>query len=172
MDFVLKQTEKHNEYFNYTKDIVFRFYPKSSRMYGFDEEKRPKSFSEVYKVYYSWAIIERSSFASTNVLFRLGCDECSALFGLGEYIREAIKNKCKKLSIPSHGQEGSIWEIEYYKGRKRPKWAFYPDRIQFSVWSNLTNKGFRFWLTVDEAAKFAEYIDRINHHMLENSEPA
>lgn len=166
LDFVLaNNTLRYEE-----GDIVFRFYPKSSHMHGFEEDKPPASLSEVYKVYYSWAIIHKFKNAPAEILFCIHCDECSALTDLSESIRYVLDRKTRAC-LMSPGQEGSIWELEFDKGLKRPKWAYRPDKIQFSVWSNLTSKGYRFWLTVDKAKAFAEYLDRVNQHMLENAEP-
>lgn len=165
LDFILA----HNDWRCVESDLIFRFYPKSSHMHGFDEDKPPASLSEIYKVYYSWAIIRRHKDEPAEVLFRIGCDECSALTDLGESIRYVLAHNSRSC-IYSPGQEGSIWEIEFQRGRRRPKWDYSPDVIQFSVFSNWTNKGYRFRMTDERAKKFADFLDRVNQHMLENAE--
>ena len=35
---------------------VFRFYPRRSHVHGFDD-KYPKNWKEVYKVYYAWSLL-------------------------------------------------------------------------------------------------------------------
>jgi len=165
MDFVIG----HDIWDDEDNDIVFRFYPKSSHMHGFEEDKPPKSFNAVYKVYYSWAIIHKYQSEPTRVLFRIGCDECSALTDLSESIRYVLAHNSRSC-LYSPGQEGSIWEIEFQRGRRRPKWDYSPDMIQFSVFSNWMNKDYRFRLTDERAKKFADFLDRVNQHMLENAE--
>jgi len=39
------------------------------------------------------------------------------------------------------------------------------------VFSNFTNKGYRFYLEAGRAEQFADFLDEVNNHMLENGEP-
>mgnify|MGYP003571243834 CR=1 FL=1 len=150
----------------YPYDLNFVFYPKESHMHGFRDEP-PKTFEEVYKVYYSWSIEEVTDAHPGEEVIHMRCDECSAVLDLALLIRHCLQNE-EDGECLSCGQEGSIWELKYY--RKNPPLT-YKDNICFSVWSNYTYKGYRFWLDVDEANEFAQFIDDVNNHMLENGEP-
>ena len=173
MDFVLSEDE-------YDK-TVFRFYPKASHMHGFDENP-PASLDDVYKVYYSWGVIQYSklddgSWDSGNRIFFMDWDECSALEYLGHVIRRVLRYKKRVIQIRSMGQPGSEWTITF-----RPEWVWDDENLElrldtsrgtliFEVFDNFTNLGYRFRLDTDRATKFTEYLDNVNQHMLENGEP-
>ena len=158
--------EDQDEWREHPVDIDFVFYPKESHMHGFHDEP-PKTFKEVYKVYYSWAIekTEGSHPVVWQVQFSIGCDECSALTCLSEVIRQCIREKKDKRCLTA-GQEGSDWHLFFIKR------GFYPvARVGFYVFSNFTNKGYRFYLEAERAEQFADFLDEVNNHMLENGEP-
>ena len=148
-------------------DLNFVFYPKESHMHGFND-KPPKDFAGVYKVYYSFAIEETKGSHPAESVFAIRCDECSALTYLADAIRHCIQKKTDSKAL-SPGQEGSIWELTYMKASDFPLKE--EDSVIFSVWNNYTNKGYRFWLYVSAAKEFAGFIDMVNNHMLENGEP-
>lgn len=52
LDFVLKERNGYR--------LIFRFYPKQSHCHSFND-KPPTSWNEVYKVYYSYAILGTSN---------------------------------------------------------------------------------------------------------------
>lgn len=175
MDFTLKEASE------YSRRLTFRFYCSASHMHGFRDEP-PKDYSEVYKVYYSWAIVKGTDEYDGFVpMFTMTCDECSALFGLEDVIRIIVsytdndENTYEEHSIMSVGQPGSIWEIVRKKRGHfdEEEWVEPPenDVIRFSVWNNYNNKGYRFYLTLAKAAEFAEYIEKMNQYMLEHGEP-
>lgn len=63
--------------------LIFRFYPRQSSCHSFGDEP-PKSWDEVYKVYYSYAIIsqwklEPDSQWESDVKYYEHCDECSII---------------------------------------------------------------------------------------------
>lgn len=71
---------------NYRR-LIFRFYPRRSSCHSFNDET-PKNWNEVYKVYYSYAIIQQYKFESEDqwksvVVFREDCDECSIIDEVG-----------------------------------------------------------------------------------------
>lgn len=75
IDYIIEQEDDER--------LVFRFYPRRSSCHGFGNEP-PKSWSDVYKVYYSYAIIKQWKFNSedqweSKIMFSSGCDECSAI---------------------------------------------------------------------------------------------
>lgn len=161
--------------------VVFRFYPCRSHMHGFDEENPPKSYDDVYKVYYSWSILERHvgdngvAYGNSVRVFEMNWDECSALTDLDKAVSDLLDNKRLEYTVLSLGQPGSIWEVRRLESADwlGDEWVFDPenDKIQFSVWNNITNLGYRFVLTLDKASNFVEYLNSINLYMLEHSEP-
>lgn len=153
--------EDQDEWREYPIDIDFVFYPKESHMHGFHDEP-PKTFKEVYKVYYCWAIEKTKGPHPAKSLFSIGCDECSALTDLSEVIRQCIRDKRDKRYLTA-GQDGSDWHLFF---------GFCPPaRVGFYVFSNFTNKGYRFYLETERAEQFADFLDEVNNHMLENGEP-
>ena len=75
IDFIIEQEEDER--------LIFRFYPRQSSCHSFGDEP-PKSWSEVYKVYYSYAIIKQWKFDpegqwESEIMFSSGCDECSTI---------------------------------------------------------------------------------------------
>ena len=152
---------------NEDEKIMFRFYPKQSHMHGFSDEP-PKSKGDVYKVYYTWAIFRtwggiwtnEPKFEPWQEMFRIELDECSALEWMEAVVRDVIDKEKDMERAESLGQPGSEWEIR----RKN-------DILEFLVFDNWTDRGFRFWLTVRKAEEFCGYLQDINQHMLENGEP-
>ena len=57
IDFILNERRGYR--------LIFRFYPKRSSCHSFNENP-PKSWNEVYKVYYSYAILEEYDDLSVN----------------------------------------------------------------------------------------------------------
>ena len=149
------------------KRVIFRFLPNDSHCHSFDENP-PKSWREVYKVYYSFSIIcfdlneETGLTEYAEDMFSIYRDECSVLTHLAKYIRGTLttKNTSKILAM---GQPGSEWEISWDTDScRRP--------IKFEVWDNWSDNGFRFRLSADRAEVFACYLDFINDYMLKHGE--
>ena len=177
MDFVLNPEGFWNE------QLIFRFYPHCSHMHSFGDEP-PEHFGQVYKVYYSWAILKRivgldeDLLSKTEVVFKMGWDECSALFGLEDVVKYCSDDSqpyYEEYKTMSPGQPGSVWE---FQRQKRCVWdgaelseSPENDVVEFSVWNNYTSQGYRFYLRVDKAREFAEYIGKVNQYMLEHGEP-
>ena len=172
LDFVLRDDD-------YRK-IVFRFYPRSSHMHSFDENP-PKSLDNVYKVYYSWGILQywkddNGAYEPAERLFYMYCDECSALEYLEYVIRKILRYKKRRTQALSFGQPGSMWTITYHP---HIVWDDDDNRkidatngvLVFEVFDNWTNQGYRFDLEVNEALAFCDYLHKVNQHMFENGEP-
>ena len=80
IDFILDEK-------NGTERLIFRFYPRRSSCHSFGDEP-PKDWNDVYKVYYSYAIIKQWKFDpedqwQSEMFFREGCDECSIIDEVG-----------------------------------------------------------------------------------------
>ena len=79
----MKKKIDFNIYESDTYRMIFRFYPKQSHCHSFNN-KPPKTWHDVYKVYYSWAILEQwknenGDIEETVMLFTADCDECSII---------------------------------------------------------------------------------------------
>ena len=174
MDFILN----NNKY----SCIKFRFYPRLSHMHSFDDEP-PKDLEGVYKVYYSWCILEtknncysdESDYSAFVRVFSFDYDENSVLRFLDKAIRSIICHRTEKTELCSVGQPGSEWNIyykEYFDLDENDEEIHVPERdyLLFQIWDNFSNKGYRFELSVDRAKEFCDYLCDINKHMLENGE--
>ena len=80
IDYIIKQSDNER--------LIFRFYPKQSSCHSFGDEP-PKNWNEVYKIYYSYAIIKQWRFNSdyeweSEVMFYESCDECSIIEEVGQ----------------------------------------------------------------------------------------
>ena len=151
---------------------IFRFYPRRSHVHGFGD-KCPQSWDEVYKVYYTWAIIHQFKFGESTeskwesyTVFTMDCDECSAL---GD-----VPNKIKNLKIGEKTNFGAMgngaeWNIKYCDGNKY--FLYSKPYYIFTVWDNFTNQGYRFDLFSDEVHQFSKYIEYVQDYMLKHSEP-
>ena len=138
--------------------VIFRFYPCHSHMHSFDENL-PKSYEDVYKVYYCWAVLERQvddkgdPIGNSNRIFGMDCDECSAITELGGAIKEIAMNNpedCSEQTLMSLGQPGSIWEIKRISNGEWIDGVWVDDtksgKIQISVWNNHSQLGYCFIL--------------------------
>ena len=153
-------------------NIVFSFFPNESRVYGFKDEY-PKTWDEVYKVYYSWAI-----FTDGKLVFDMDTDENSAISGIANAIRKAIKTKSPNtLVVRTMGQPGSDWEINYIEAfdwvdtGEEFEYIRVPEKdyLKISLWDNWMHKGYQFWLDISKANAFADYFDKVNAHMLKEN---
>lgn len=145
---------------NDSETIGFRFFPERSHVHGFGDEC-PKTWDEVYKVYYDWCIYmtdfgERSSFYVW--------DEGSALADVAAAITKlAAADKTDNVSFNAFG-DGADWDIRYFVNKESDMHDF-----EFGVWDH--HRGFRFYLDRDAALRFAAFIRKSLAYMLEHSEP-
>ena len=80
MDYIIEQSDDER--------LIFRFYPRQSSCHSFGDEP-PKDWNDVYKVYYSYAVIKQWKFESEDQweskrMFYENCDECSVIDEVGE----------------------------------------------------------------------------------------
>ena len=155
-DFVLFEDEDYR--------IVFHFFTRDSHCHSFNDDP-PKSWNEVYKVYYSWSITDElldnaDEVMESDVLFDIPWDECSRLTELPFYIRDMIQNMRENTYLAPLGQPASEWHIDRIAN----------DTLLFTVWEDPTDVGYRFRLTDDTAEEFAQFLDEVNQYMLEHGE--
>lgn len=167
IDFVISDNE-------YSK-IIFRFYPRRSHCHSFND-KPPKEWSDVYKVYYSYAIIRQYKDGSKrDVLFWCPCDECSVidevafrikLLGIGKTYYENTLSDENTAKIPLLDDEifpygyGVTWIL-----RQRSNGSYEVNLFNFE------DVGYRFFLPKDQLIKFGEFLNNCSEYMLAHGEP-
>lgn len=131
--------------------IMFKFKPQQSSCHSFNETP-PKSWEEVYKVYYTYDIIKTyHDDCSTETMFSCFCDECSAI---PDVVAKFYKNGFLSLEDYPNNEmcfqaiAGVEWTLKYNA---------FTECIEFSLF-NMDNKGFRFSLTTEKATEFIEYL--------------
>ncbi|MDE6731470.1 MAG: hypothetical protein K2J77_01155 [Oscillospiraceae bacterium] len=150
--FLIKKTDDET--------IGLRFFPKRSHVHGFGDEC-PKSWGEVYKVYYAWCIFH-TDFGKRSEFYVW--DEGSALGDLADVItRFVAADKTDSALLNAFG-DGADWDIRYYVNAECDMRTF-----EFCAWS--FHRGFRFNLERDDAVRFAAFIRKTLAYMLEHSEP-
>lgn len=176
LDYVIKQSKDER--------LIFRFYPRQSHCHSFND-KPPKSWKEVYKVYYSYAIIKQWKFNpdeqwESEIMFEESCDECSIIGEIAERCL-LLADGCETFEredgekIPLLEREifpfgtGTSWKIS-----KRHWFSFDGgdcDNIcyQFELF-DYWNKGFRFVIDQESTRSFGEYIKECCEYMLAHGE--
>lgn len=159
IDFVLKNVK------GIYRD-VFRFYPRRTHVHSFDHNL-PKSWEEVYKVYYTWSIIrqyydgnENEKIVDSKIIFEIDYDECSMLPNLSDIIKEVIKTG-ETFDYPTIGQPSADWCIKRHRWDNKIENKDY-EFYKFQVFNNWTNQGCRFELNKDNTLKFCNWLDKIN----------
>lgn len=175
-------------YENDYEKIIFRFYPRQSSCHSFGDDP-PKSWSDVYKVYYYYRILifckeeDGSICRNYDVLFDADCDECSIIDevsyvcslladGIEVYKREDGEEiqLLNKEMFP-FGM-GVSWTISKYI-RSSYDWEegesdiIYYTFMLFDYW----NKGFKFTLKEKDIKAFGKYLNSCCEYMLEHGDP-
>lgn len=158
---------------NYSK-IIFRFRPDLSNCHSHNDEP-PKSWDEVYKVYYYYEIakIYKDEDRERQVVWKSGCDECSIISEVAYRIPLILEGKKKveveysntKYTINLFNEimpfgDGVFWKIDRLNKAK----------YRFSMW-NSDEIGYRFYLDKDKTQKFGEYLKECCEYMLAHSDP-
>ncbi len=159
------------------RETVFRYYPKQTHVHGFGDES-PKNWKEVYKVYYSWAIIdkfyddeEHTKFDGYEFRMKMGCDECSVLPYLDDVIRNVIETGKAENNVEGFGQPSSDWSISKRSGDMGKVFNYKPyEYYDFTVFDNWQNNGYRFTLDRKQVEKFCKWLDKINTYALAHGE--
>ena len=165
MDFEIRRDN------DYCRDI-FRFYPRRTHVHGF-RITPPADWSEVYKVYYSWAIIRQYfdddgiKLESSIVLLSIPCDENSRLSDLANIIRYVMETG-EIFDTPTFGQPAGDWKIVKDAGKDDFLGDY--EYYHFQVFNSLTDQGFRFTLDKKQALAFCDWLDQINEYALKHGE--
>lgn len=177
IDYIIEQT--------YDERLIFRFYPKQSSCHSFGDEP-PTKPEEIYKVYYSYAIIKQWKFNpediwKSEVMFYDDCDECSII--------DEVGNRCLLLAdgyetferkdgekIPLLDKTiypigmGTNWTIS------KKSWTDWKDKNIKHTYYTFTlfdyfNKGFKFSINEEDMKVFGEYLLGCCEYMLEHGDP-
>lgn len=165
--------------------LIFRFYPRQSSCHSFGDEP-PKNWSDIYKVYFSYAIIKQYKFNSedkweSEVMFYESCDECSIIDEVGNRClllaegyetferengeRTPLLDKC----IFPVGM-GVDWTIS------KKTWTDWIDKdikhiyYKFTLF-NYFDKGFKFNINEKDMKSFGEYLLGCCEYMLAHGDP-
>lgn len=172
LDFLIEQNNKER--------LIFRFYPRKSSCHSFGDNP-PTSWADVYKVYYSYAIIRQDKYYSdeewkSEVMFKEPCDECSI-----------IDDIAKRCFLLADGQE--IWErkngtpfslldnpvLPFGMGTEwtisKRSWNDFEDEETIHTYFDFTlfnynNRGFRFSIPKEKIRAFGEYLQNCCEYML------
>lgn len=143
-------------------ETIFHFFTRDSRCHSFNDDP-PKTWKDVYKVYYSWSITQNmlgmdDEVVESEVLIDVVWDECSRLTDLSDCIRDMIYNKKENIYLAPLGQPASEWHIDRIAN----------DTLLFTVWEDPRDTGYRFRLSDETAEEFAQFLDEVNQYMLEH----
>lgn len=149
--------------------IIFRFYPRSSHVHSFNDIP-PTNWGEVYKVYFSYAIIRQTRWDvkdkwESEIMYNEGFDECSCIDQVSETLKDIIAGKYDddKYEFRPCG-DGTSYEIRKYQDWNNvAHW-------EFLMFQSYTNKGYRFNLNKAGIQKFADTIDYYLEYMLKHGD--
>lgn len=175
LDYIIKQSQDER--------LVFRFYPRRSHCHSFNEEP-PKSWEEVYKVYYSYAIIKQWKFDSneqweSEVVFEESCDECSIIDEIAE--RCLLLANGYEIFEREDGERISLLDEEVFPFGMGTSWTIskierhdYDGSVKHISYAFILfdyfGKGFRFVIEQKNILSFGEYLKECCEYMLAHGE--
>lgn len=176
LDYILSKSEDER--------LIFRFYPRQSHCHSFNDES-PKSWKEVYKVYYSYAIIKQWRFCSSEqweseIMFEEPCDECSIIDEIAE--RCLLLSDGYKTFEREDGERIPLLDEEVFPFGMGTSWTI--SKIEISDYDDDSikhisykfilfdyfNKGFRFVIEQENIRLFGEYLRECCEYMLAHGE--
>lgn len=177
IDYIIEQEDDER--------LIFRFYPRQSSCHSFGDEP-PKSWSDVYKVYYSYAVIKQCRFNpedkwKSEIMFYEHCDECSEIDEVGQRCLlladgievfkrddgreiQLLDNRILPFGI------GTNWTIS------KNTWTDWEDENVKHTYYKFTlfdyfDKGFRFSINEKDVKAFGEYLLGCCEYMLTYGDP-
>ena len=167
LDFILNE-DQHEA-------VIFRFRPRQSSCHSFGDNP-PKSWDDVYKVYYSYSIIKKyKDDHSHRTLFNSSCDECSII--------DEIAVRCLYLadgqsSIEfTYSNTDEVITVQLLNNEVHPigygvSWDV---KFQYNIyWITLFNwdgTGYKFHLNKEQLKAFGEYLNNCCEYMLAHGDP-
>ena len=180
IDYIIEQADDER--------LIFRFYPKQSSCHSFGDEP-PKSWLDVYKVYYSYAIIKQWKFDPSDqweseVVFYEHCDECSIINEVGQ--RCLLLADGLDVFMREDGEEIQLLNQNIFPFGMGTCWTIskrtcvehgYEDEDDINhtyyefVLFDYGDKGFRFALEEKDIKAFGEYLIGCCEYMLAHGDP-
>lgn len=171
--------------------VIFRFYPRQSSCHSFGD-KPPKSWNDVYKVYYSYKVIKqyKDNKYRSHILFDSHVDESSAIDEVAaacDLITMGHKNITKtwnneEITIELLNREmkpfgmGVFWKISEIKTIVFDEDSYFSEEDKYEInydvqmfrWDNV---GYRFCLDKNKLREFGEYLNECCEYMLTHGDP-
>ena len=177
IDYIIEQEDDER--------LIFRFYPRQSSCHSFGDEP-PKSWSDIYKVYYSYAVIKQWKFNpedqwESEIMFYEHCDECSEIDEVGQ--RCLLLADGIEVFKRDDGREiqlldnrilpfgmGTNWTIS------KNTWTDWEDKSIKHTYYKFTlfdcfDKGFRFSINEKDMKAFGEYLLGCCQYMFAHGDP-
>lgn len=168
IDFIISE----NDY----RKVIFRFYPRSSSCHSFND-MLPKTWEEVYKVYYHYKIICKYKIDDeTTILFDSGIDECSIIDEVANRLKLISEGKTKHTWTDKNNESHTIKLLndEMFPFGDGVSWIIsrlYKTRKYSIMLFDYKNVGYRFVIDADRLKAFSEYLEQCCEHMLEHGDP-
>lgn len=156
IDFILHENE-------FSK-LVFRFLPELSHCHSFNEQP-PKSWNEVYKVYYAYEIVEQwnyGGFIDEFTRFAAMPDECSIIDRVANFIEHFEEWSFDHETFTPMG-DGVQWKVRKDSFKNQQGFAF-------ELW-DYNNMGYRMFLPEEKCIAFAKFLNDCCEYMLAHGEP-
>jgi hypothetical protein len=167
IDFIIKE-DKFDK-------IVFRFYPRLSSCHSFGDEP-PKSWNNVYKVYYYYKILNiYKEDSSCEVLFDSGCDECSRIQDISAVCKHLSEGKTEiETTYRDKTRIIKFLNNEFFPLGDGISWLIkeYYDKDYFAIeMFRKDGVGYRFFLSQNEIKQFGMYLNKCCEYMLAHGDP-
>lgn len=156
---------------------IFRFYPRQSSCHSFNETP-PKTWEDVYKVYYTYAVILIWKDDNCHeILFDSDCDECSVIDEVAmtiKLINEGNRTYTKVNPLTQATYTIELFDRDIFPFGDGVTWSIHEVKKDSSydiyMWG-WKNKGYRFFLKKEKFKAFGEFLDKCNEYMLEHGDP-
>lgn len=166
-DFVLTENRIYRD--------ILRIYPNNTYIHSFDDNL-PETWDDVYKVYYSFAIIRQyfdynnqKNVKKSDVLLDINMDECSIIPDLPKFILYVIDTG-ETYDYSTLERPAAEWKIEKKSytiqevSLNEEIFEFHED-YNFVVFNNWTNQGYKFSFDKDTTLLFCNWLDKVNEYL-------
>lgn len=144
--------------------LIFRFLPQLSSCHSFYDTP-PKSWAEVYKVYYAYEIVEQwieDDEHREDLLFSTTFDECSIIDRVANFIENFEEWSFDHETFTPIG-DGVQWKVRKDSFKNQQGFAF-------ELWKHC-GMGYRMFLPEEKCIAFAKFINDCCEYMLAHGEP-
>lgn len=144
--------------------VIFRFLPQESHCHSFNEHP-PKSWDDVYKVYYAYEVVDHwieDEEEREDLLFSTTYDECSAIGFVSNFLNN-FDWDCFHHEIFTPIGSGVQWKLKRRMSNQKCG-------ICFELWKPC-NMGYRMFMTQEKAHQFGVFLNDCCEYMLAHGEP-